>query len=306
MISLLWSAALSSRDLKEYVYFIFINSSSRGPFLPIWNKENWVNHLTGMITTEVKLAGPTVGYYATEKDNIYVPHVQSMVFVTDHVGLNIAFQKNILGPTLPQLSHEQTSIQCEVAFSSYILDAGYNIACLLAAYRNVDFRTLKERDGMKLQPRPTNYGQFPSSIRANHHWGKDYYSMSPHPYEILFIKTSSWAAPNYLVLMNYCSWTRGHPYSEDLQGTSNNSTIEVPPDFDWRMYLYINKDVARVGCSQDFAVKHWINHGRKEGRIYKIDRNFDEIFNASAYMASHPQIKVVNAAIIEKKAVYTK
>lgn len=47
--------------------------------------------------------------------------------------------------------------------------------------------------------------------------------------------------------------------------------MEVPPDFDWRMYLELNEDITKYPhyTTQTGAISHWKQYGRKEGRPYK-------------------------------------
>ena len=63
-----------------------------------------------------------------------------------------------------------------------------------------------------------------------------------------------------------------NPKSSDLYfvGVKTNpykfETHTYPSKFDWKRYLVLNPDVARVNSSQEFAISHWLNHGSKEGR----------------------------------------
>lgn len=47
--------------------------------------------------------------------------------------------------------------------------------------------------------------------------------------------------------------------------------MEVPPDFDWKMYLELNEDITKYPhyTTQTGAISHWKLYGSKEGRPYK-------------------------------------
>jgi hypothetical protein len=52
-----------------FKYFIFINSSCRGPFLPPYaSKQHWTDPFTSKITAEVKLVGPSIHFIPGEVD----------------------------------------------------------------------------------------------------------------------------------------------------------------------------------------------------------------------------------------------
>ena len=44
----------------------------------------------------------------------------------------------------------------------------------------------------------------------------------------------------------------------------------LPKDFKWRIYLKLNKDLYQTLDKKE-AIKHYLKHGIKENRIYKID-----------------------------------
>jgi hypothetical protein len=151
----------------KYDYYVFINSSVRGPFLPMWNRSaNWVKLFTQMINATTKLGGSTIGIFNN------LPHIQTMVFATDRVGLEIGMRHGIFSQNSQPLTRNQCIIEKEVAYSTKILQAGYNIQCLLPAYANVDFRTITGTS--------PNINPFIQD--------ENYFKLSLHPYEVIFIK----------------------------------------------------------------------------------------------------------------------
>jgi hypothetical protein len=109
-----------------YRYFILMNSSVRGPFLPRYypRGQPWTAALTGLLTEEVKLVGTTVSCQVQV-------HVQSMVLATDGVGLDILLAAGALD--CPTNLHDAIH-HYELAATAAILDAGcVGVGCVLDA-----------------------------------------------------------------------------------------------------------------------------------------------------------------------------
>lgn len=47
--------------------------------------------------------------------------------------------------------------------------------------------------------------------------------------------------------------------------------MNIPAEFDWKHYLFLNPDVAKCGISESIAVTHWTRYGHTENRKYKVD-----------------------------------
>ncbi|KAI9049305.1 hypothetical protein LZ554_007150 [Drepanopeziza brunnea f. sp. 'monogermtubi'] len=65
---------------KGYKYFITMNASIRGPFLPYWSEACWTDRFLSKVTDKVKLVGITANCWPTF-------HVQSMIWATDIIGI---------------------------------------------------------------------------------------------------------------------------------------------------------------------------------------------------------------------------
>lgn len=214
-----WLLGLDGRD---YDYYILLNSEGCGPYLPKWAKTPWYRCLTKMINYRVKLAGSTIGYDGS-------PYVDSYAMVTDRTGLSIIRQA--------MESRDPKTI------TRAVLDAGYDIACLLLAYRGLDYR---------VQVPPT-----------------DFYKEGVHPFETVFInvKTNMERA----IVTNCTEW-------RDV--------------FDWREYLYLNRDVANVSVTPEFALQHWEEHGKREGRRTRTPLPFDSFFDPHRYLDKYPDLRM--------------
>lgn len=72
---------------RRYRFFVWVNSSVRGPFLPAYlhGAMHWTEALTRKITESVKLVGATIncggGYFHPDPQ----PHVQSYAVAMDTV-----------------------------------------------------------------------------------------------------------------------------------------------------------------------------------------------------------------------------
>ena len=88
-----WSDAIFKHGLKDkYDYFIMINSTVRGPFIPpCYKVGDWTELFTRLIDFETKLSGTTVAFV----DGKAI--IQSMLLCFDKVGLEIGIKDGIYG-----------------------------------------------------------------------------------------------------------------------------------------------------------------------------------------------------------------
>lgn len=188
-----WTDTLFSKEdnifiFEKYDYFIFINSTVRGPFLPIWhNSENnkWPELFINKLNDKVKLVGTTINpceYGTIHQVNGFV---QSMFLVTDKIGLNIAMQNKIFDKNNTSMTKLELVFNNEPKFSQAILDSGYNISSMLYAYKDCDFRNIKLKND-------------------DHCHNNKYFDININPYEVIFIKTNR--NIDYQVLEKYTKW----------------------------------------------------------------------------------------------------
>jgi len=169
-----WSYALFLKEnnnelYKQYKYFIFINSTVRGPFLPSWydqNKHNyWPDLFINKLDENVKLVGPSIGFHS------HSPYISSSIFATDIVGLNLAINNGIFNIS-KTMSKDYIIEQCEIKLSRIIIDANFNIKCFLKYYDNIDLKEFKLRDNCVFCHQKNNH----------------YYGININPYEVIFMK----------------------------------------------------------------------------------------------------------------------
>lgn len=165
--------------LRQYRYFVFVNSSVRGPFMPLYATQHWTSAFTTRLNALVKLVGTTISCQSTP----YVsdtPHVQSMVFATDGLGLAVLRRAGVFECTRADvpLRMQDVITRAEIGSSVAMFEAGYAIDCLLLKYAGVDWREAWRR---KL---PCN-GRLNPTVAAN------YDGISVHPLEVLFVKAKA-------------------------------------------------------------------------------------------------------------------
>ena len=132
---------LASMDIRPYQYFLILNSSVRGPFLPAYFSRStggglgptsslhtasrpWTTIFTDLLNDEVKLVGTTISC------EIRV-HVQSMVLATDRVGMEILWKAGTLDCARDR---DEAINKYELGASRHIMEKGYGmwqcLACL--------------------------------------------------------------------------------------------------------------------------------------------------------------------------------
>lgn len=232
-----WSHAIFTENLMDkYDYFVLINSSVRGPFIPPWSFEkNWVRIFTRFLDYQTKLVGTTLGI------DEYLTHIQSSVLVLDKIGLDIGIKDGIFEHNPINLNKRDVVIQKEIALSQCIMKYGYKIRPILSAYHNTEITQI-------------------SVLRSRvHHLNNWYYGTNLHPYEIIFIKDNHDINSNKDIKLQ----TQNHNL-----GFAQTINPKVPPDFNWVQYLKLNPDIPYIYRNEIMATKHWLNFGFYEKRRF--------------------------------------
>lgn len=169
-----WSDALLENNIYiNYDYFIFVNSSVIGPFLPVDYSGKWTDIYIHELTDNIKLFGSTIN---TINNPLRMAHVQSYIFSMNRETLIYLIDCDIFSLTNYTNNYSQTVYKKEVLMSRKIIEAGWNIGSLLKRYHGVDF-TFKDKQ-------PSDYKQrFISDITSERFrrrwWFED---------EVVFIK----------------------------------------------------------------------------------------------------------------------
>jgi hypothetical protein len=141
---------------EKYKYFIFLNSSVIGPFVPIYYKKKWTDIFIEQLNEQnsnnnVKIIGPTINACGGMA-GIYVPvehgaHVQTYLFCIERNTLDFLIKEKIFeneneNKNLINYYKNMTfndAIRKEISMSRKIIENGGNIGSMLKMYINVDF-----------------------------------------------------------------------------------------------------------------------------------------------------------------------
>lgn len=167
-----WKQGLESIDIDNFNYFIFMNDTVRGPFLPryIPNNINWYSMFCNLISEKIKLSGLSINYFPWGNKGNDLQHVQSMMFCTDKTGLAI-LNKDIFN--LPYNEYERILrekkenfiIKFEIGMSQQIIKNGFDISALYIC----DIKKNKTGDIW---------------------YNNKYFDSTMNPFEVMFIKTN--------------------------------------------------------------------------------------------------------------------
>ncbi len=141
-----WFLSKDFIDRTKYKYFIFINSSVRGPFIvSYYDNEIWYTVFTRRLNNHIKLVGCTINCEIT-------PHVQSYFWALDFIGLDILLKA---GTVFACYDNQGATIyKSEIGASRILIDSGFGIGSLMKKYQNMDFR-LKENKNCNNVKNPT-------------------------------------------------------------------------------------------------------------------------------------------------------
>jgi len=171
--------------LKDYQFFIFINSSVRGPFLPNYYNKKWTTpfierlrndvHLVGSSINIKSISNPLESHYNEEsKLNI---HVQTTAYALSKEALHylkfIKFYDN-----KNSWSKEDVITNYECRMTHEIIKRGWKISCILPLYDRFYNDICSQI--------PNNF----SSKNGDLLHKNRFYSRTLTPYDFVFIKTN--------------------------------------------------------------------------------------------------------------------
>lgn len=136
-----WGSILDSVKVDNYSHFIFLNASVVGPLVPSWGlRRRWFAPFIDMINDHIKWAGTTINDV-----NPLGTHVQSMVLVTDRIGLAVIMSAGIFALKNEKVDRSTIIAQCEIRSSLVILKSGYGIAALHSLSYGAEYPLLADR-----------------------------------------------------------------------------------------------------------------------------------------------------------------
>lgn len=121
-----FSSVGADDPLYKYRRYIFMNASVRGPFFPVWARKTcWSDVYFDRLQGKTKMVG--MGYYCPDKE--HPSHVQSMLWATDRLGLEVIMPNlRCYGDFLDTVHNG------EIKLTEYMRNAGYEVYSLMAAF----------------------------------------------------------------------------------------------------------------------------------------------------------------------------
>ena len=155
-----WSYCINQLT-KQYDYYVFLNTSVKGPYLTeedINNNITWLDKFLVLFNNEdIKMVGTTINIYQGFTEQIeeyknnygYEPpytHIQSMFFILNNEGLNYLLSQNFFDEELinSYIDAQKIVINNEIRLSQLILLNNWNINSIVPKYKDIDYRTQKD------------------------------------------------------------------------------------------------------------------------------------------------------------------
>lgn len=181
-----YKQSIDSVDKSKFDFFIFMNDTCRGPFIPDYIPSNtdWVNLFVKDIDETIKLVGPTwvnTNDFPWVRNKLKLPigkhsHIQSYCFGTDRTGVEILY-RNKKFDTIRKDKWEIIRDH-EIGCSQLLLSKGYKIKPFqLSQYNNKEHIDI---------------------TKPGH-----YFNTTLNPLEVMFIKTNR---IDNQIISNYTSW----------------------------------------------------------------------------------------------------
>lgn len=273
-------SATPSFHCSQYTYFIWLNSSVRGPFVPsyIRHKLHWTLPFTSKLNDSVKLVGATINCGGAQ-GRPPEPHVQSYLVATDRNGLDILQSTPGVFKCWPDMA--SVVLESEIGASRAILDAGYNIDSLMVRYQGLDWRAKALRDA----DTPCNEGLNPLQPGFND-------GLDIDPLEVMFVKVKAsmlaagWPHAAKAALID--EWIAAAEVGGDVaitaakrnawldggaQAAEADAARRGQACFDWRFYLDANSyDLGHFREADEPAAEAWdqfMRMGIFEGRPHR-------------------------------------
>lgn len=179
---------VKSGSLDRYEYLIFVNCTVRGPFLPLYASGlTWTTPFLDLLVDDVHLCGSTINILHEDRPlhKLYQSKYPQADPPFSHVQTSAHAMTADCFAFLRDTGHYsggesldkyEAIVDFEIGMSQRVLTRGWNISCLLPPYNAIDYRLPHE------EINPATKTGHPQARSA-------YFGLTPHPYELIFIKT---------------------------------------------------------------------------------------------------------------------
>lgn len=180
---------------SKYAYFIFLNSSVRGPFVPHYMPPNWpwTRSYTQLFTESVGVVSSSLVCLPKVDAGGYGPKVESWAFALIPETLDLLQQAGVFNVRACKLCNDGVVVMGEYGISNVLMEHGWNLNTLMYKYKNVNW----------LDQRHWNCN---SNAHPSRHGTYDGVSMNP--LEVVFIK-ASWHVGEPFT-SKYSDWLLAH------------------------------------------------------------------------------------------------
>lgn len=198
-----YAQAIKDVEVSKYDYFVFINSSARGPFYLASSVTgpSWIDAFTSKLKGEIGICGATVNILRSPSDHLFwltgliipggvAPHVQTYAYALRQDAFTFLIDSGFYSEPAFDWSKDETIAKYEIELSLRLLGAGWNLDCLAGKYSGLDYRTVSG------DPNGNSFNG--SSLVPNGYFGHNI-----DPSEVLFVKPKrSYAAGEVLERLN--------------------------------------------------------------------------------------------------------
>lgn len=176
---------------QKYDFYLFVNSSVRGPFTPAYCGQKWTDLFIDKLSADVGIVGAAISitpsqhsiakmyhdkYGKLERNHQFLGHVQTTCYVLSQQVLGRLIKAGFYDVN-EALNKDETVRDYEIRLSQLLLDMGLNLRCMLPEYNQIDYHEAL----IDLNP---------ASREGDSGFEYSYFGRSAHPYESIFIKIS--------------------------------------------------------------------------------------------------------------------
>ena len=192
--------ALLNTNVDNYKYFIFLNTSVRGQFVPPYANIEWYEPFTALLKDDIKLVGTTINILNSPTTHSQIfqmmsgfprphTHVQTQMFAMDLECLKYLMNSTDLFSNYNYSNMTEFICRKEIMMSQLVLHKGWNISAILPEFRNIDYRRLNQDFNM-------------SSFEHDPGFPNTCFGRTLHPYDCIFIKTNRGISVNEINSMS--------------------------------------------------------------------------------------------------------
>eukprot|EP00892_Ulva_mutabilis_P004470 jgi/Ulvmu1/2395/UM131_0006.1 len=160
---------------NKYRYFMFVNSSVKGPFTPKYYPFHWSEPFLSRINRKVKAVSSSIVCLPIIDSGGPGPKLESWAFATDSVGLKVLTAAGVFVLNTCKICVDGLIVTGEYGMAPALFDEGFSIDTLMAMYGEVDWHN-RSNWNCNDQVHPSRHGT--------------YDGISMNPFETVFLKAS--------------------------------------------------------------------------------------------------------------------